>query len=89
MEIASKVVIKECHSLPQLVGKKAKVVAIADPQVAKYPFTVILVDEEEPVTFETPLGGVQTRGPFGFREDELELVDESPEHGIPEAFLKQ
>ena len=82
MNLGDIVTIKECHSIPQVVGLEAKVVAVADPELTKYPIQVLLTGEA--ITIETPFGTGQTRGPFPFREDELEI--QTPDHGIPDAF---
>ncbi len=84
MNIGDKVEIKECHKMPQLIGKIAKVVAMVDPEMSKYP---IMVEPDEPVEVETPMGTLKTKGPFGFREDELEPAD--PAKGIPKAFTEE
>lgn len=84
MNIGDKVKILECHKMPDLVGKIAKVVAMVDPEQSKYPIGVEL---DEPIDMEVQMGTLKTGGPFGFREDELELV--SPDQDIPEAFLKE
>ena len=82
MNIGELVTIKECHNIPDLVGKEAKVVSMVDPELAKYPIQVILTGDA--ITIETPMGKGQTKGPFPFREDELEIL--LPDHGIPDAF---
>ena len=84
MEIGNVVEIKECHKLPELVGKTAKVVAMVDPEKSKYP---IMVELEEEIETEVPGGTFKTKGPFGFREDELAPAD--PTKGIPDAFIEQ
>lgn len=71
MNVGDKVIIKECHKIPELVGREAKVVAVVEPELAHYPIKVMLIGD--PITFETPFGGGTTEGPFGFREDELEI----------------
>ncbi len=85
MNLGDKVVIKECHSIPALVGKEAKVVVLVDPELAKYPIRVLLTGD--PIETETPLGSGWSKGPFHFREDELETLD--PDHGIPDIFTKE
>ena len=84
MKIGDVVEIKECHKIPELVGKTAKVVAMVDPEMSKYP---IMVELEEPIEQELPMGTLKTKGPFGFREDELGTPD--PNKGIPEAFQEK
>ncbi len=84
MNIGDLVLIRECHSIPALVGQEAKVVVLADPELAKYPVQVLLTGD--PIKMVTPSGSVLSKGPFHFREDELEPLD--PNHGIPEVFLK-
>ncbi len=81
MNIGDKVVIKECHKMPDLVGKAAKVVAMVDPEADKYPVKVNL---DEPLEVPHPMGKLQLTGPFEFREDELEPAD--PNLDIPQAF---
>jgi hypothetical protein len=85
MNLGDKVIIKECHSIPALVGKKAKIVGLVDPELTKYPLQVLLIDK--PVEVQTPLGTGLSKGPFPFREDELEHLD--PNHGIPYVFTKE
>ena len=82
--LGDKVIIKECHSTTALVGKEAKVVALVDPELTKYPVRVLLT--KEPIETETPWGSGLSIGPFPFREDELEPYD--PNHGIPDVFTK-
>lgn len=72
MKIGDNVKIKECHSIPELVGKEAKVVIQADPEASRYPFMVVLTGD--PIQIATPFGMGKTKGPFPFREDELELI---------------
>ena len=81
MNIGDKVKILECHKMPDLVGRTAKVVAVVDPEQDKYP---IKVDLDEPLEIPHPMGKLMATGPFMFREDELELAD--PDKDIPEAF---
>ena len=81
MNIGDKVKILECHKMPDLVGKEAKVVAMVDPEEDKYPIKVNL---DEPLEMPHPLGKLQLTGPFEFREDELEIAD--PNQGIPKEF---
>ena len=85
MKIGDMVIIKECHKTPELVGKEAKVVVIVDPELAPYPIQVMLTGDAIP--FETPMGTGETKGPFGFRENELEPA--TPDHGIPDAFKEE
>ena len=85
MNLGDKVVIKECHSIPALVGKEAKVVVLIDPELAKYPIHVLL--SGDPIKTETPFGSGWSQGPFPFREDELEPLN--PDYGIPEIFTKE
>ncbi len=85
MNLGDKVIIKECHSIPALVGKEAKVVVLIDPQLTKYPIQVLL--SGDPVETKTSLGSGWSQGPFQFREDELEPLD--PDHGIPDVFTKE
>ncbi len=84
MNLGDKVIIKECHKIPDLVGKEAEIIALVKPEMAKYPIQVELT---EPIKMETPFGTLETKGPFPFREDELELVN--PNKGIPGAFLSE
>lgn len=66
MQVGDIVNIKECHKIPELVGKEAKVVAVVDPELAKYPVSVMLTD------------GMP--GIMGFREEELEpAITEMPD----------
>ena len=64
MNIGDIVMIRECHKQPELIGLEAKVVALVDPTLAKYPVQVQLN--------EVP-------GVFGFREDELEPKADIPD----------
>jgi hypothetical protein len=84
MNLGDKVIIKECHSVPELVGKEAKVVVLIDPELTKYPLQVLLIND--PVEVQTSLGKASSQGPFPFREDELEPFD--PNHGIPDVFTR-
>lgn len=86
MKIGDMVIIKECHKMPQLVGLEAKVIAQADPDYTPYPFQVVLTGDPIKVTIHTPFGEGEgeSKGPFHFREDELELAKPPPE--IPQAF---
>lgn len=85
MKIGDKVKILECHKIPDLVGREAKIVALADPEFAHYPVQVMLFEPME-LQMETPFGIVEgkAKGPFSFREDELQLV--APDAGIPDEF---
>lgn len=86
LDIGDIVVIKECHSIPDLVGKEAKVIALVDPEIGKYPIRVVLT---EPLLMDTPFGKGEVAGPFPFREDELELKTEHKgDEGIPPVFLE-
>jgi hypothetical protein len=93
VKLGDKVIIKECHSMPQIVGKQGRVVAQYIPEYReKYALDVLL---DEPIDLPLPaimLGGMgnlkaEIRGPFPFRPDELELVNDKPTE-IPDAFLK-
>ncbi len=79
MNIGDKVTIKECHSMPALVGKKAHVVDLLDTEY--YNGYEVKVALYEPVYIETPIGTMPISGPFPFRSEELELVQI-----IPDAF---
>ncbi len=83
MNLEDVVTIKECHSIPDLVGREAKIVAMASPDFAKYPIQVVLTGE--PIKVKTLLGEGETNGPFTFWEDELELKTDIPED-IKKAF---
>lgn len=87
MKIGDIVIIKECHALPDLIGREAKIIAQADPEYSRYPFQVILTGDPLKVSVNLPFIGEQegeSKGPFPFREDELELAKPPPE--IPQAF---
>ena len=56
--------IKECHSIPELVGRQAIVLKVGAP--GKYPIIVQIAGD--PVVTKT--GPSST---FGFREDELQV----------------
>ena len=77
MKIGDIVKIKECHKMPELVGREAKIIGQADPEKASYPFAVELTGD--PVEVETPVGTAIMKV-FGFREDELEILP--PDHDI-------
>jgi hypothetical protein len=81
VNIGDLVTIKECHKMPDLEGREAKVVGLADPEVMHYPIQVFLTGD--PIAMQTPFGVGETKGPFGFREDELELVKPTE---IPDEF---
>ncbi|KKN35033.1 hypothetical protein LCGC14_0787820 [marine sediment metagenome] len=81
MQIGDIVEIIKCNKIPELVGKTAKVIAMVDPEKAHYP---VMVELEEPIEQEVPMGTLKTKGPYGFRENELTPAD--PSKGIPEAF---
>jgi hypothetical protein len=85
MKLGDKVIIKECHSIPALAGKVAKVVVLVDPELTKYPIHILLTGD--PIETQTPIGFGLSKGPFGFREDELEPYN--PNHGIPGIFTKE
>ena len=88
MNIGDLVTIKECHKMPELVGREAKVAAIADPEISEYPIQVLLTGD--PITIQTMAGVGETKGPFGFREEELEPLEPlEPDHGIPEVFKEK
>ena len=85
MNIGDMDIIKECHSIPALVGQEAKVVVLVDPELTKYPVQVLLTGG--PIETATTSGSGWSKGPFPFRENELELLD--PDHGIPEIFTRE
>lgn len=80
MQVGDKVIIKECHKMPELVGKSATITAMGEPGSA-YPFAVTLDEPiQKMVKMQLPGGGMlagqaMVAGPFGFREDELEATD--------------
>jgi hypothetical protein len=86
MKVGDKVIIKECHKMPDLVGKEAKVLSMADPEIVQYPVLVML-PEPMILKLETPFGPgeVHVAGPFPFREDELEVMVAKD---IPDEFKK-
>ena len=59
------VIIKECHKIPELVGRQAIVLKVG--ALGKYPIIVQVVGD--PVVVTSP-GPSDT---FGFREDELQV----------------
>ena len=92
--LGSKVIIKECHSLPQIIGKTGVVRALMlVDEENKYPLLVIL---DEPIKFtqETPIPGLALtqdwRGPHYCRPEELTLVGSAPETkgNIPDYLIK-
>ena len=66
MKIGDVATVKECHKMPQLVGKEVKVIALVDPTMARWPISVILVD-------------APSEGIYGFREEELEPKADIPD----------
>jgi len=88
VNINDMVIISECHSIPELVGKKAIVVQI-DKAKDKYPILVKTTEEIE-IKITVPGIGIviaKADGPFPFREDELELVTQT-KTSIPDDILK-
>ncbi len=92
--LGSKVIIKECHSMPQIVGKTGVVKALLlVDENNPYPMYVWL---DEPITLEqkAPFGGIVIQipwqGPHLCRPDELSLVGNDPEMkgNIPDVFNK-
>jgi hypothetical protein len=71
--IGTKVIIKECHSMPQIVGKAARVAGWMDAETAGYPLMVML---DEPVYIPVAGYGIATQfqGPHICRPDELTVV---------------
>jgi hypothetical protein len=89
--LGSKVVIKECHSMPQLIGKTGVVKALLMVDATNpYPMYVWL-DEPIQMSQALPIPGVsiqqEWRGPHLCRPDELALVG-SEQTNIPDAFNK-
>ena len=81
------VIIKECHKIPELVGKEGKVLAMVDPEASPYPIQVVLTEK---VKITTPFGEGETAGPFPFRENELELHNPPKgNEGVPEVFTQE
>jgi hypothetical protein len=76
--LGAKVIIKECHSQPAVVGKSGKVCAWLAESESKYP---LLVKLDEPVNIPTNVEGLfaQYQGPHYCRPDELEQVLDVPE----------
>ena len=64
LNVGDTVLVKECHSLPELVGRQAIVLKVGAP--GRYPIIVQVVGD--PVMTST--GPSDT---FGFREDELQV----------------
>jgi len=75
MQIGDVATVKECHKMPELVGKEVKVIALVDPQMARWPISVVLVD-------------APSEGIYGFREDELEPRADVPD-AFKDAFPQQ
>lgn len=95
IKLGSKVVIKECHSMPQVIGKTGvvKALLLVDEE-NKYPMYVWL---EEPIMIEqkAPIGGIVLQipwqGPHLCRPEELQLVGTGePEikGDVPNVFKK-
>jgi hypothetical protein len=89
MKPGDKVIIKEYHKQLELVGKKAKIIIMVDPEMNKYPVQVLL-EEAIMVKMDTPMGKGEMPffGPFAFRENELELAPEDKPATIPDDILK-
>lgn len=90
--LGSKVTIKECHSMPDLVGKTGTVRALLFvDEHNKYPLYVTL-DEPFMITQAGPIPGMTIGipwvGPHFCRPEELELVGETKPSIIPSAFDK-
>lgn len=90
--LGSKVTIKECHSMPQIVGKTGVVKALLLVDAKnKYPLSVVL-DEPVIIQQDGPIPGmtigIHFQGPCYCRPDELELVGETKPVIIPDAFNK-
>lgn len=66
-EVGEAVTIMECHKVPQLVGKKAKVVTRSEG--SRYPVIVLVLEPVVPPVVN-PLTGQEVKH-FGFRDDEL------------------
>lgn len=89
--LGSKVIIKECHSMPQVVGKTGVVKALLFVDESNpYPMYVWL---DEPIIMEQkmPIGGIVIQipwqGPHLCRPEELALVgEEKPD--VPDVFNK-
>lgn len=73
LPIGTKVIVKECHSRPEVVGKGAKVAGWVDPDYFHYPLMVML---DEPVYLPLPGAplAIPFQGPHFCRPDELEVV---------------
>lgn len=90
--LGSKVTIKECHSMPQIIGKTGTVKALLFvDEHNKYPLSIVLdepvvIEQAEPIPGMTI--GISWAGPYFCRPDELELVGETKPAIIPDAFNK-
>jgi hypothetical protein len=87
--LGSKVIIKDCHCLPQIVGHTATVKALLFVDAHnKYPMYVTL-DEPVTITQPGPIPGmtisISWEGPYYCRPEELALVGET---NVPDAFNK-
>lgn len=73
LPIGTKVIIKECHSRPEVVGKAATVAGWVDTELFHYPLIVML---DEPVYLPIPGAplAIPFQGPHFCRADELELL---------------
>jgi hypothetical protein len=84
--IGAKVKIKECHKMPEIVGKTGAVTGWCDKEKMGYPLMVVL---DEPVFIPiAQLGGglaVPYQGPHFCRPEELESADIKL-LDIPDAF---
>ena len=72
MRLGDKVLIKECHKVPELVDQEAVIMAVADQELAKYPVTVKLTSGEHEGKF------------CDFREDELDVIPGIPKAFLEE-----
>ena len=76
--IGAKVIIKECHAQPAVVGRAAKVTGWVNAETFGYPLMVYL---DEVIYIPVPGAGIGIpfRGPHFCRPDELQLVSDIPD----------
>ncbi|MDP2916746.1 MAG: hypothetical protein Q8O16_02320 [Dehalococcoidia bacterium] len=88
--LGAKVIINECHSMPDIVGKTGQIVALLLVEEANpYPL-IVRLDEPIMISQNLPFGGAVIsqpwRGPHYCRPEELTLMGEKT--NIPDAFSK-
>jgi len=95
MKVGDKVKIKECHSVPELVGQEAEVIKVAEPLSEEQTQAFVTLYGKKPYTVAIKITTGEHAGkPLPFREEELEeIVQEATNiplgtEGIPNIFLE-